>query len=108
MVRLLVTWRQPQHLSSAEAWSWLRSQSARLLELPDIARLELTQLETPSEKRARTCDWLLVVHLAAGRESAACVDDPVFAEWLRDLHLLGMRPAVVLADRTVVLEREQD
>jgi hypothetical protein len=107
MARLLVAGTQPQHLSDAEARAWLTAESGRLLELPAVARLELTELEAPSERRSRPCDWLLDVHLVAGRDGAGCVDEPLFADWLRDLRLLGMRPVVVLADRTVVLDREQ-
>ena len=107
MARLLVTWMQPYHLSRAEARAWLSAETGRLLELPAIARLELTELEAPCDTRGRAWDWLLEVHLVHGREGARCVDEPLFAEWLRDLHLLGMRPAVALADRTIVLERER-
>jgi hypothetical protein len=107
MARLLVAWSQPQHLSSAEARDWLWAESGRLLELPAIARLELTELDPASDAHGRCRDWLLEAHLRSGPDGTSCVAEPLFAEWLRDLRLLGMRPVVVLAERTVVLEREQ-
>jgi hypothetical protein len=107
MARLLVAWRRPHHLSDEEARAWVRAESGRLLELPAVARLELTELDRASDAQSLPCDWLLDVHLAAGPDSARCVEEPLFADWLRDLHLLGMRPVVLLAERTIVLEPEE-
>ena len=107
MARLLVAWSRPHHLSSAEARDWLFAESHRLLELPAIARLELTELDAASDAYGRCRDWLLEAHLVSGPNGTACADEPSFAEWLCDLRLLGMRPVVVLAERSVVLEREQ-
>ena len=104
---MLVAWRQPHHLSDDEARAWLRVESRRLLELPEVARLELTELERASDRQALAWHWLLDVHLVPGPDSPRCVEAPLFADWLRDLHLLGMRPVVLLAERTIVLAREQ-
>jgi hypothetical protein len=107
MARLLVAWRRPRHLSDEEARAWVRAESGRLLELPAVTRLELTELGPASARHGLPCDWLLDVHLTSGSDGASCVDEPLFAGWLRDLHLLGMRPIVLLAERTTVLAREQ-
>jgi hypothetical protein len=107
MARLLVAWRQPHHLSDEEARAWVRAESGRLLALPAVARLELTELDRASKDQSLACEWLLDVHLVPGPNSASCVDEPLFAEWLGDLRLLGMRPVVLLAERTTVLAREQ-
>jgi hypothetical protein len=107
MARLLVAWKHPHHLTDEEARRWLRIEIGRLLELPAVDRLELTELDRVSEAYARPWDWLLDVQLAPGADGASCVDEPLFADWLRDLRLLGMRPIVLLAERTVVMDRGQ-
>jgi hypothetical protein len=101
--RLTVVWIDPMHLSSEEAEAWIRKESARLLELDEVERLELVRVERASDAQAQLWDWLLEVHLLPGVGGAACVDRPLFAEWFGDLRLLGMRPVVLfVGERTVM------
>ena len=101
--RLTVLWIDPMHLSSEEAEAWIRKESARLLELDEVERLELVRVERASDAHAQPWDWLLEVHLLPGVGGAACVDRPLFAEWFGDLRLLGMRPVVLfVGERTVM------
>jgi hypothetical protein len=106
MARLLVMWTDPMHLSVAEAEAWVRDQSRRLLELDDIDHLRLTRLAPPSHRHAQPWDWLLEIELRPGPERVACADEPLVADWLRDLRLLGMRPVQLAAGEPWVLERE--
>ena len=98
MPRVLVMWIDPSHLSKSEAEDWVRAECERLRALEAAEDIALTRLVRPSEGHAQPWDWLLEVHLARGCRSAGCVEDPVFADWLRDLRLLGMHPAVVAED----------
>ena len=101
--RLTVMWIDPMHLSPDEAEAWIRRESERLLELDEVERLELVRVERASDAHAHPWDWLLDVHLLPGVAGAACVDRPLFAEWLGDLRLLGMRPVVLfVGDGTVM------
>src|SRR5829696_439003 len=108
MGRLMVMWTEPMHLSRAEAESWVRSESRRLLELDHVECLELARLTRASDAHAQPWDWLLDVHLLQGRAGAACVDEPLFTEWLGDLHLLGMRPVVVFVGETTIMAPDVD
>jgi hypothetical protein len=105
VARLLVVWTQPMHLSREEADRWVLAETGRLLELPVVARLELTRMARASEKHSKPWDWLLEVHLSEGADTAAWAEDPLVTDWLSDLRLLGMRPAVVRANCTRVLRR---
>jgi hypothetical protein len=107
MARLLVMWNDPIHLSAAEAEAWVRDQSRQLLELDDIDHLRLTRLARPTHRHAQPWDWLLEIHLRPGSERIACADEPLVADWLRDLRLLGMRPVPLAAGEPLLLEREE-
>jgi hypothetical protein len=101
--RLTVLWIDPMHLSPGEAEAWIRKEIARLLELDEVEHLELVRVERASDAHAQPWDWLLDVHLLPGVGGAACVDRPLFAEWLGDLRLLGMRPVVLFVGDSTVM-----
>jgi hypothetical protein len=103
MARLVVLWTRPYHLSAGEADAWTRRETARLVELDGAERIELTRLRSASERHPQPWDWMLELHLRRGVDSEACLDAPAFADWLGDLRLLGMRPAVVLVDSSTTL-----
>jgi hypothetical protein len=103
MVRLVVLWTRPYHLSPEEADAWTRRETPRLLGLDGVARIELTRLQSASIHDSCPWDWMLEVHLHDGVDGRACADAPAWAEWLGDLRLLGMRPAVVLVDDSTTL-----
>jgi hypothetical protein len=98
MARLVFLWRRPYHLSAEEADAWTCREAARLLEADGVARVELTRLHNASAHHPSPWDWLLELHLNDGVDGHACVEAPVCAEWLGDLRLLGMRPAVALIE----------
>ena len=94
--RLLLFCNQPHHLSAAEADGWLRDQVAQL-ELPEtVERIELTRLRAAASGHPSPGDWLCELHIGGSGDPRACLDDPACAEWLRDLRLLGMRPAIAV------------
>jgi hypothetical protein len=93
--RLLVLWTRPHHLTAEEAGRWAHAEVRRLLLVEGVSSARLTRLESASPRLAREWDWLLELEIAA--PVADSVDHGPCAEWLADLRLLGMRPAVVLA-----------
>jgi hypothetical protein len=105
MARLVVLWTRPYHLSPEEADAWTCREVARLLGLDGVARVELTRLQSASTHHPSQWDWMLELHLHHGVDGHACVDASVCAEWLGDLRLLGMRPAVVLVEGSRTLTR---
>ena len=94
----MIFWTQPQHLSVAEADSWVRGELQKVTGLAGIERASLTRLRSGSERFGSPHDWMLELHLAPGSAPAECVEAQPCAEWLGDLRLLGMSPAVVVAD----------
>jgi hypothetical protein len=98
VARLLIFWTQPSHLSAAEADVWACGELRKVTGAAGIERAELTRLRPGSERFGAPHDWMLELHLAAGTAPADCVAAGPCAEWLGDLRLLGMRPAVVVAD----------
>jgi hypothetical protein len=98
VARLLIFWTQPHHLSAAEADAWVRGELRKINGLAGVERADLTRLRSGSERFGAPHDWMLELHLAPGAAPAACVEAQPFAEWLGDLRLLGMSPAVVVAD----------
>ena len=97
MSRVLITGNQPQHLSAAEAHAWLRSEIGGLRALPGVESIVLSRVQD-APRHARPWAWLCELHLADGADAQACVEHPVCREWLLDLRLLGMRPALAVLD----------
>jgi hypothetical protein len=98
VARLLIFWTQPLHLSAAEADAWVRGELRKVTGLAGVERAELTRLRSGSERFGAPHDWMLELHLTPGAAPADCVAAQPCAEWLGDLRLLGMSPAVVVAD----------
>jgi hypothetical protein len=98
MARLLIFWRQPHHLSEAEAEAWIRAELQTVTGAPGVERAELTRLRSGSDRFGAPHDWMLDLHLAPGAVPSDYVKARPCAEWLGDLRLLGMSPAVVVAD----------
>ena len=98
VARLLIFWTQPAHLSAAEADVWVRGELRTVTGLAGVERAQLTRLRAGSERFGAHHDWMLELHLAPGTVPADYVEASPCAEWLGDLRLLGMRPAVAVAD----------
>jgi hypothetical protein len=94
-----MTWSRPHHLSNAEAQDWIRAEVSRLAEVGDIASASLARV-TSTRDHARPCDWVCELQPRHGTPAAALLDDPVCAEWIRDLRLLGMKPTVAVLETT--------
>jgi hypothetical protein len=98
VARLLIFWTQPPHLSPAETDDWVHGELRKITGLAGVARAELTRLRPGSERFGAPHDWMLELHLTPDAAPADCVEAQPYAEWLGDLRLLGMAPAVVFAD----------
>jgi hypothetical protein len=96
--RLLIFWTQPPHMSAAEADAWVRGELRKITGVAGVGRAQLTRLRSGSERFEAPHDWMLELHLTSGTVPSECVEAQPCAEWLGDLRLLGMRPAVVVAD----------
>jgi hypothetical protein len=98
VARLVILWTRPYHLTAEEAATWARREVGRLLGVDAIGCAQLTRLRSASPGHARDWDWMLEIGLSPGATAEDCVNAAVFTEWLGDLHLLGMRPSVMVAD----------
>lgn len=90
-------WSRPQHLNGQEVEQWVRTEVGRLLEIDAVRSVELTRLASASSRTSADHDWLLEVELAPDADARECVDHELWRGWLGDLHLLGLRPRVLLA-----------
>jgi hypothetical protein len=102
--RLLVLWARPYHLTAEEAERWARTAVRGLLADDAVSSAALTRLERPSPRHSGDWHWLL--ELDTTQPAGDCVTRDPCAEWLADLQLLGMRPAVMLVADAVALEPE--
>ena len=93
--RVVITGSQPQHLSAAEAHTWLRSELANLRALPGVESVVLTRSQR-SARHPMPWAWLCELHLSDGADPHACAEHRVCADWIMDLRLLGMRPEIAI------------
>ena len=96
--------QRPYHLTSEESEEWLRSQAEELARITGVRFVDMTRLASVSLGFGREWDWLLEAHLDADMDPLHTVRDAACAGLLADLRLLGMRPAVVITERTATLE----
>jgi len=94
-VRILVLWIACHVISTEEDARWAGEESARLRGCDGVLDLTLHRVECAGARHARQWDWCLELHLAEGAANAV-VRQPVCAEFLADLRLLGTRPAVLV------------
>jgi hypothetical protein len=99
VTRVLLIWNRPYHLSMAEAEAWTVAEVRRLTAVPGVRAVALARV-TGGERHLRAGDWLCELKLHAGADGLHCLEHPACLEWLLDLRLLGMRPAVAVLDRT--------
>ena len=98
VTRVLMAWNRPHHLSGAEAESWTLTEVRRLRTIPVVERISLTPVA--ATHHGRPWDWVCELHLLDGADAGDCLKHPACAEWLGDLHLLGMRPKVAVLEAT--------
>jgi hypothetical protein len=94
--RLIVMCERPMHLAADEAAAWLRREAAEISGKDGIYKVELTVLESAPLRWGRVWDWLIEIDL--GSQPDALAKGSRCATLLADLRLLGMRPAVAVAD----------
>ena len=98
MLRLIVLCRHPYHVPRDDAEPWLRQELATVLRREGLNCASLTRLTNPSHEWARDFDRLLEFRVRGGRFTSAMGPGGACAELLADLRLLGMEPAVAVAD----------
>jgi hypothetical protein len=104
VARLMVLWTRPSHFTPLEAERWARDEVGALLAVDAIHSAELTRLESASARHG--CDWDWLLELEISLPARDTVDGGPCGEWLADLRLLGMHPAVLLAAENVELKDE--
>jgi hypothetical protein len=104
VARLLVFFRHPYHLPRADAQAWLRGELEAVVRRDGLEGATLTRLGNPSPRWTRSFDWLVEFRLDEGLHRAALGRGGACAELLADLRLLGMEPAIALADASEAIE----
>jgi len=93
-VRVLVLWRRCAVISDEEDACWVERETDKLAALDGVVDLAVHRVESAAVRHPRMWDWCLELEVADGAANAV-VRDPVCAEFLADLRLLGTRPAVL-------------
>lgn len=104
MARLLVLCSHPYHLHREDAQAWLSEALEAVVRRDGLDGATLTRLENPSAQWPRSFDWLVELRLDEGRYGTALGSGGACAELLGDLRLLGMGPAIALADPREAVE----
>jgi hypothetical protein len=105
---VLIGWTGPQHLAVDEAERWLRAELARVLAEAGVEIAHLSRVHGPSARHGAPFAWLLELDVPAGRDLETWFGSAAWRDWLGDLHTLGLRPAVMVADHRRVLAAEPD
>jgi hypothetical protein len=79
-------------LDEDEAAAWTHKEVAALLRSPSIRRAEPKAIEVSGDSLGHMYDWLLELDV----ESREALEAAPLAEFLLDLRLLGLRPAVLV------------
>jgi hypothetical protein len=103
--RLLVLWSRPHHLSAEEAERWAHTEVRTLLTADGLRSGRLTRLESASPRDG--CEWRWLLEIEVEGQARDCVERGPCAEWLSDLRLLGMKPAIVVAADAIALEGDR-
>ena len=98
MTRLIIMCERPMHLRSDEALAWLRREAGALARSDGVERVELTELESAPLRWGRIWDWLIEIDLSDDATGRGLANGSACAALLADMRLLGMRPAVAIAD----------
>ncbi len=86
------------HLCGDEARAWLQREASALADSDGIERVELTELESAPLRWPRIWDWLIEIELGDAGPGSGLRNGSACAGLLADMRLLGMRPAVAIAD----------
>ena len=93
-VRVLVLWRRCYVIPDEEDARWVEQETDKLRGCEGVLGLMLHRVESAAVRHPRQWEWCLELEVADGAANAV-VRDPVCAEFLADLRLLGTGPAVL-------------
>jgi hypothetical protein len=102
--RLLLLCRHPHHVPHEEAQAWLRRELQAVLDSEALRAATLTRLGPASGQWGSSFDWLVEFQLDAGFGWSALERGGGLRDLMGDLRLLGMAPAVLLADERSAVE----
>lgn len=104
MPRLVLLAQSPPHLDGEQTEAWLLRELAALVGKCGVQRVSLSRLETVSIHFARAWDWLIEMECAASEDAVRASSNGAFRDLFGDLRLIGMHPALALANRAVELD----
>jgi hypothetical protein len=94
--RVVVLWTRPDHLTRQEADAWVRAEAAGLAAASGITSARVAELHSAAIEHPALFHWLLELDVVDHASVARALRHGPVADWIRDLRLLGMRPAVLL------------
>jgi hypothetical protein len=94
-VRILLLWNACRGTSSEEDARWVQEETDKLRACNGVQAVTLHRVESAALRHPRRWEWCLELRVASGGANAV-VRDPVCAEFLADLRLLGTRPSVLV------------
>jgi hypothetical protein len=103
VARLVVLLQRPAHLDPEESEAWLRGRTAALAGAGGLRRATLSPLRDASGRWPSGWDWLIELEYADADEARRAMRGEPCAVLLGDLRLLGLRPALALADASVAV-----
>jgi hypothetical protein len=89
--RLVILWTRPHHLSRAEAETWVRDR------VPELGA-RVTEVRSAADTHPAAWHWMLELDVPDDAAAGRSLQRGPIADWVGDLHLLGMRPTVLLVD----------
>lgn len=95
VVRILVVWNACRGTSPEDDAYWVEEQSAKLRACHAVVDVAVHRVESAALRHPRQWDWCLELGVD-GAAASAVVRDPICAEFLADLRLLGTRPSVLV------------
>ncbi len=86
------------HLAADEAAAWLEREARAIHGQPGVQAIGLTELEPAPLRWGRVWHWLIEIELETALDASALAKGTSCAVLLADLRLLGMRPAIAVAN----------
>ena len=92
-VRVVVLWRRCYVISDEEDARWVKQEIEKPRDCEGVLGLTLHRVESAAVRHPRQWEWCLELEVADGTANVV-VRDPLCAEVLADLRLLGAGPSV--------------
>ena len=96
MPRLVILWTRPAHLSRSEAETWVRAEMPALQAAAGVDGTRITEVRSAVFEHPASWHWMLELDVVDDAAAGRTLQRGPIADWVRDLHLLGMRPTVLL------------